>query len=96
MLLQGLGKFIDAEDIVGIHRTPLRNDLGSVRFDLFQEQVEVTKMARGNANVRYAWLASSKDAVEEMMLRGILKRSMQKCLHGNGIHLAPANCSNIW
>ncbi|CAL9138415.1 unnamed protein product [Musa acuminata var. zebrina] len=95
MLLQGLGKFIDAKDIVGILRTPLRNDLGLDRFDLFQKQVEVTKMARGNANVRYAWLASSKDAVEEMMLHGILKRSIQKCLYGNGIHLAPANCSNI-
>ncbi|RZR96886.1 hypothetical protein BHM03_00025964 [Ensete ventricosum] len=96
MLLQGLGNLIDAKDIVGILRTPLRNDLGQVRFNLFQEQVEIAKKVRGNANVRYAWLASSKDAVEGMMLRGTLKRPEQKCLYGSGIHLAPANCSKIW
>ncbi|CAL9114243.1 inactive poly [ADP-ribose] polymerase RCD1-like isoform X1 [Musa acuminata AAA Group] len=95
MLLQGLGKLIDAKDILGILRTPLRNDLGQVRFNLFQEQVEIAKKVRGNANVRYAWLASSKDAVEGMMLHGTLTRPEQKCLYGNGIHLAPANCSKI-
>ncbi|WOL09525.1 putative inactive poly [Canna indica] len=95
MLLQGLGKFIDAKDVVGINRTPLRNGSGQFRFNLFQEQVEITKKIRGNANVRYSWLASPKDAVEEMMLCGVLKRPVQKCIYGNGIHLAPLKCSKI-
>ncbi|XP_042473006.1 inactive poly [ADP-ribose] polymerase RCD1-like [Zingiber officinale] len=95
MLLQGLGRVIDEKDIVGIYRTPLTNILGRVRFNLFQAQVENTKRIRGNANVRYAWLASSKDAMEEMMSHGVLKQPVQKRLYGNGIHLAPANCSDI-
>ncbi|KAJ8510838.1 hypothetical protein OPV22_001272 [Ensete ventricosum] len=96
MLLQGLGKIIDPKDIVGIHRTPLRNDVGLVRYNIFQEWVETTKKARGNANVRYAWLASTKDAVEEMIMHGVMKPPFHKRLYGNGIHLTPANCSNIW
>ncbi|CAD5196612.1 unnamed protein product [Musa acuminata subsp. malaccensis] len=95
MLLQGLGKFIDPKNIVGIHRTPLRNDVGLVRYNIFQEWVETTKKARGNANVRYAWLASTKDAVEEMMMHGVLKPPFHERLYGNGIHLTPTNCSNI-
>ncbi|WOL19519.1 inactive poly [Canna indica] len=95
MLLQGLGKLINEKDIVGILRTPLKNDLGQVRFNMFQKQVEITRKVRGNANVRYAWLASSKDAVEEMMLHGVLKQPVQKRLYGNGIHLSPANCSDV-
>ncbi|URD79908.1 hypothetical protein MUK42_19007 [Musa troglodytarum] len=96
MLLQGLGKFIDPKDIVGIHRTPLRNDVGLVRYNIFREWVETTKKARGNANVRYAWLASTKDAVEEMMMHGVLKPPFHNRLYGNGIHLTPATCSSIW
>ncbi|KAG6499000.1 inactive poly [ADP-ribose] polymerase RCD1-like [Zingiber officinale] len=95
MLLQGLGKLIDEKDIVEIYRTPLTNVLGQVRFNLFKAHVETTKKIRGNANVRYAWLASSKDVVDEMMSHGILKQPVQKRLYGNGLHLAPANCSDI-
>ncbi|XP_074580792.1 inactive poly [ADP-ribose] polymerase RCD1-like [Curcuma longa] len=95
MFLQGLGKLIDEKDIIEIYRTPLTNVLGQVRFNLFKAHVETTKKNRGNANVRYAWLASSKDAVDEMMSHGVLKQPVQKPLYGNGIHLAPANCSDI-
>ncbi|CAL9093118.1 unnamed protein product [Musa textilis] len=95
MLLHSLGKVIDAKDIIRICKTPVENDLGLSRLSLFQEQVVVTQKLRGNANVRYAWLASSKGAVEEMMLKGVLKIPEQKPPFGNGIHLAPANCSNV-
>jgi len=98
MLLHGLSSVIDAKDIVRISKTPLLNNIRQVRFELFRKQVEVTKNLRGNANVRYAWLASSKDAVEDIMLRGVMKinKPMQVPTYGVGVHLAPANCSNIW
>ncbi|RZS15008.1 hypothetical protein BHM03_00046777 [Ensete ventricosum] len=96
LLLQSLGQVIDAKDILRILKTPAKNDLGMVRFSLFQEQATITQKIRGNANVRYAWLSSSKDAVEEVMSKGILRKPIQKPAFGNGIHLAPANCSNIW
>ncbi|XP_073001519.1 inactive poly [ADP-ribose] polymerase RCD1-like isoform X2 [Typha latifolia] len=96
MLLRGLGQLIEAEDIA-IYRTPLLDNSGQVRFTPFQKQVEITKSCRGNANVRYAWLACSKNDMEEMMLHGILqiKKPSQCPVYGIGTHLAPANCSNI-
>ncbi|XP_072987473.1 inactive poly [ADP-ribose] polymerase RCD1-like [Typha latifolia] len=97
MLLQGLGPLVDAKDIIGIYRTPLVDNLGQVRFDLFQKQVEITKNHRGNANVRYAWLASSRDAVQDMMSQGVLqiKKPLHGPMYGIGNHLVPANHSNV-
>ncbi|WOL16654.1 putative inactive poly [Canna indica] len=95
MLLEGLGKFIGAKDIVGILRTPFKDNLGVVRFSHFQDQVDITKKMCDNPNIRYAWLASSKDAVEEMMMHGVLKRPVKKYFCNNGIHLAHANYSDI-
>lgn len=98
MLLHGLGSRIDANDIVRISRPPLLNMIGQIRFELFRKEAEVIKNLRGSENVRYAWLSSSRDAVEDLMLKGAMK--IMKPLHGPecgvGVHLAPANCSNIW
>ncbi|KAJ0970863.1 hypothetical protein J5N97_018822 [Dioscorea zingiberensis] len=97
ILLVGLGKYICQKDVVGIFRTPLLDNSGQVRFKRFQEQVELTKAHRGNANVRYAWLASSKDAIEDVMLKGVMQMKMPSHGHffGVGVHFAPANCSDI-
>ncbi|OAY62955.1 Inactive poly (ADP-ribose) polymerase RCD1 [Ananas comosus] len=97
MLLKGLGPLFDAKDIIGIYRIPLFDKLGQVRFHRFQKQVERTKNLRGNANVRYAWLSSSRDAVEDLMLRGVFHIRNSLCWpdFGIGTHLAPANCSNV-
>lgn len=98
MLLQGMGTAIGSKDIVGIYRTPFVNNCREDRYDLFQKQVEVTKCQHGNANVRYAWLPCSKDAVDEMMLNGTLKvKKPIRCPpYGTGVLLAPANCSINW
>ncbi|KAK1261832.1 Inactive poly [ADP-ribose] polymerase RCD1 [Acorus gramineus] len=97
MLLLGLGRYISKDDIVGIYRASLANVLLRSRFQLFQEQVGMTRNLRGNANVRYAWLGSPKDAIIEIMTHGFgkIEKSKFKVLNGTGICLAPANCSNI-
>ncbi|VAH96500.1 unnamed protein product [Triticum turgidum subsp. durum] len=91
----GAGQPFSEENIVGIYRTPLVDQQGRARFNLFQKELEVTKMHRGNANVRYAWLPCSKDAMEEMMMRGVLEvtKPMLGPMYGIGTHLAPANCA---
>uniref|UniRef100_A0A0A9CGG2 PARP n=1 Tax=Arundo donax TaxID=35708 RepID=A0A0A9CGG2_ARUDO len=96
LLLKGLGQPFKAKDIIGIYRTPLLDQQGQVRSSLFQREVEATKIRRGNANVRYAWLPCSRDAMEEMMMRGALEiaNPQQGSMYGVGTHLAPANCSN--
>ncbi|KAJ6805048.1 inactive poly [ADP-ribose] polymerase RCD1 [Iris pallida] len=97
MLLHGLGPTVGAKDVVRISRTPLINNAGEARFALFQKQVEVMKNLRGSANVRYAWLASSKDAVEDLMLQGIMRFEVpvHRPTIDVGVHLAAANFSNI-
>ncbi|KAG8092676.1 hypothetical protein GUJ93_ZPchr0012g22162 [Zizania palustris] len=98
LLLQGLDTVIGSKDIVGIYRTPVLDNYRESRYNLFKKQVDRIKCKRGNANVRYAWLACSKKSVDEMMLNGILQFKMPvKCPdYGIGTLLAPANCSNNW
>ncbi|KAF7069565.1 hypothetical protein CFC21_075183 [Triticum aestivum] len=95
LLLEGAGQPFSEENIIGIYRTPLVDQQGRARFNLFQKELEATKMHRGNANVRYAWLPCSKDTMEEMMMRGVLEvtKPMLGPVYGIGTHLAPANCA---
>lgn len=96
LLLEGLSQPFSEKDIIGIYRTPMVDQQGRARFNLFQKELEATKAQRGNANVRYAWLPCSKDAMEDMMMRGVLKttKSLLGPMYGSGTHLAPANCAN--
>lgn len=59
------------------------------RFELFQKQLEITKKYRGDANVQYAWLASSKVALSTIMMFGLghCGTSMTKSAYGIGVHL---------
>uniref|UniRef100_A0A1D1Z3Y0 Inactive poly [ADP-ribose] polymerase RCD1 n=1 Tax=Anthurium amnicola TaxID=1678845 RepID=A0A1D1Z3Y0_9ARAE len=97
MLLLGMRQFIDSEDIVGIFHIPPASALGQTRLKLFQKQVEITQNHRGNANVRYGWLASSKAAVKDIMLEGPgkIEMPMYNTMYGIGVHLTPANRSNF-
>ncbi|CAK9146044.1 unnamed protein product [Ilex paraguariensis] len=63
------------------------------RFELFQKQVEITKKFRGNANVRYAWLPSSKAALSSIMTFGLghCGPVKMKFTYGIGAHLTPVN-----
>ncbi|CAJ2647388.1 unnamed protein product [Trifolium pratense] len=91
MFLKGIGSFVSA-DIVEIY--PFSSTLMQSRFELFEKQAEITKNCRGDANVRYAWLASSKGELSTMMKCGLghCGLSASKCTHGTGVHLAAATC----
>ncbi|KAG2676696.1 hypothetical protein I3843_12G067400 [Carya illinoinensis] len=90
--LTGMGAFCSA-DIVEIY--PCSSTLMQARFELFRKQVELTKKCRGNANVRYAWLASSEVELPTVMTYGLghCGPSTIKSMHGIGVHLAAANSS---
>jgi hypothetical protein len=97
MLLKGLGATITEKDILAVG-TPLSDDMGRARFSLFQKEVEMMRTIRGNANVRYAWVACSKEDLDQMVTHGVLQlgKPLNSPPFGIGTHLAPANCSNIW
>ncbi|PIN09058.1 hypothetical protein CDL12_18359 [Handroanthus impetiginosus] len=67
------------------------------RLELFEKQVEITRRYRGDANVQYAWLPCSRETVSSILKYGICyyEPSKIKHLHGMGIHLIPANGSQI-
>ncbi|RHN54798.1 putative poly(ADP-ribose) polymerase, catalytic domain-containing protein [Medicago truncatula] len=79
--------FIES-DIVEVYRNSGKSM--QIRLDLFKMQVDITKEVKGDANVRYAWFASSKEELSTMMEHGFshYELSPPKCLYGFGVHLA--------
>lgn len=63
------------------------------RLELFQKQVEIISKYRAEANVRYAWLASSKEALSRIMMYGVghCGTSLVKLTYGIGVHLSAAS-----
>ncbi|CAN4128111.1 unnamed protein product [Withania somnifera] len=65
------------------------------RLELFDKQVEITQKYRGNSNVRYAWLAASKEVVSTVMNYGIVHGACgQKTDLGVGLHLVAQDCAS--
>ncbi|KAF2294835.1 hypothetical protein GH714_021272 [Hevea brasiliensis] len=64
MFLTGMKSFssVDSLDICRCSSTSMQ-----ARLEIFQKQIELTKICRGDANVRYAWLASSKGLLSTIM-----------------------------
>ncbi|XP_050220519.1 inactive poly [ADP-ribose] polymerase RCD1-like isoform X2 [Mercurialis annua] len=91
MFLAGMG-CVGGADILDIHR--FSSSSMQIRLELFQKQIELTKKCRGDANVRYAWLAASKKLLSTIMLYGLghCGPSTTKSKYGIGVHLYAANC----
>ncbi|KAH8513837.1 hypothetical protein H0E87_006918 [Populus deltoides] len=79
-------------DIVDIYRCSSTSM--QARFELFLKQIALTEKYRGDANVRYAWLASSKGALSTIMSYGLghCGPCTTNSKHGIGVHLSAANC----
>ncbi|KAB1216084.1 Inactive poly [ADP-ribose] polymerase RCD1 [Morella rubra] len=90
MFLTGMSASSSA-DILQINNCSSTSTLA--RFELFQKQVDVTKQCRGDANVQYAWLASSKRELPTLMMYGLghCGPSAIKSIYGIGVHLSAAN-----
>ncbi|CAN0842987.1 Inactive poly [ADP-ribose] polymerase RCD1 [Linum grandiflorum] len=67
------------------------------RVAIFEKQIELTGRCRGDANVRYAWLASSSAALPTMMTYGLgyCLPSATKFSYAVGIHLSAADQCQI-
>ncbi|RYQ81486.1 hypothetical protein Ahy_Scaffold1g107400 isoform J [Arachis hypogaea] len=92
MFLKGMVSSGNDTGIVEIYRCSSATT--QVRLELFQKQAEITKKAHGDANVRYAWLALSKNELSTMMQYGLgyCGLSLSKCKYAVGVHLAAATC----
>ncbi|EXB66504.1 Inactive poly [ADP-ribose] polymerase RCD1 [Morus notabilis] len=94
MFLEGMGAFYGT-DIIDIY--PCLGTSLQSRRALFENQAEITKECRGDANVQYAWLASSKEALSTLMVHGLgyCGRSTIKSTYGIGVHMAAADFPSI-
>ncbi|KAE9607003.1 hypothetical protein Lal_00025954 [Lupinus albus] len=93
MFVTGMSSFgITDTDIIEIHRCSSMSM--PARLELFWKQAEMTKKIHGNANVQYAWLASSKVELSTMMEYGLghCRLSACKCAYGIGAHLSAVTC----
>lgn len=93
MFLKGMSSY-GTIDIVEIYRCS--STLMQARLELFHKQVEITNKYRADANVRYAWLASSKGELSTIMEYGLghCSLSATKSTYGIGVHLAAADRPN--
>ncbi|KAL9227150.1 hypothetical protein vseg_002878 [Gypsophila vaccaria] len=84
----------DDVNVVGIGSTS--GIMWEGRLELFLKQAEITRKLRGNANVRYAWLRSTKEASSAIMAHGLGHFGLQqiKSSYGIGLHLAAASSEN--
>ncbi|CAL1399516.1 unnamed protein product [Linum trigynum] len=76
---------------------PCSSNLLQDRLEIFEKQMELTQKCRGDANVRYAWLASSKAALPMLMTYGLghCRPSATKFRYAVGIHLSAADHCHI-
>ncbi|KAF5207763.1 Inactive poly [ADP-ribose] polymerase RCD1 [Thalictrum thalictroides] len=95
MLIKGMGSSISADNINAIQRCS--GYWAHARLELFEKQVEITEKYHGNANVRYAWLGSSKEAASRILMHGLGFNELPKikAMYAGGVHLTSASCSRI-
>ncbi|XP_057478596.1 inactive poly [ADP-ribose] polymerase RCD1-like isoform X3 [Actinidia eriantha] len=89
IFLMGMGS-LGGGCIVDLYRGSMK-----ARLELFTKQVEITKKCRGDANIRYGWLPSSKGAISSIMMYGLghCGTPETKSTYGIGVHLSPTNCA---
>ncbi|XP_048442246.1 inactive poly [ADP-ribose] polymerase RCD1-like isoform X1 [Pyrus x bretschneideri] len=93
IFLKGMSNF-DSVEVLDIYKCS--STLMQARLELFQKQVEIMKTFRGDANIRYAWLASSKGELPTIMMYGLGHSGLatNKSIYGTGVHLTEASFSN--
>ncbi|KAI3469181.1 hypothetical protein Pfo_025844 [Paulownia fortunei] len=88
---------ISSRDAKIVEIRPCTSIIMESRLELFKKQVEIIKRCRGDANVQYAWLPCSRGTVSAILKYGVGHYEPLKInpSHGNGIHLIPANGTQI-
>ncbi|XP_023005337.1 inactive poly [ADP-ribose] polymerase RCD1-like isoform X1 [Cucurbita maxima] len=67
------------------------------QLELFNKHIEMIKLYRGDANVRFAWLPVSETELSCLTMYGIglSGASSIKSMYGTGVHLTAVDCSNV-
>ncbi|WMV27225.1 hypothetical protein MTR67_020610 [Solanum verrucosum] len=77
--------------VTAVHQCTRTGPVEQARFEVFRNNVQIVKRARGDARVEYAWYGTSSAKMDSVMWRGF---QMQRIVpgyhtHGVGIYLSP-------
>lgn len=77
--------------ITVVHQCVRTGPLEKARVELFTKQMEITKRARGESNVVFAWYGTSAKGVQSILMHGfgIPSKSSRAEGHEIGIYLSP-------
>lgn len=88
LFLSGMGQFAMSNNILNIHRYSPSDNAGQNRLAAFERQVRLKSRERGDANVRYGWLGSTKQDIAEILIHGF---GLGTKPTGEGVYLTPEN-----
>ncbi|KAM1552135.1 hypothetical protein FF1_044209 [Malus domestica] len=90
LFLAGMRKVDLSAAVTAVHQRVRDGPLDKARLEVFQKQIEITKAARGSANVVYAWCGVSGSDVRGILTHGFGAPSKVSGTqsHGVGLHLS--------
>ncbi|PKI31355.1 probable inactive poly [ADP-ribose] polymerase SRO5 isoform X1 [Punica granatum] len=91
--VSGLGQLREKTTVAAIHRNCYSSPTAQARAQAFQIYLQATQKKRvGDANVKYAWYAASKEDMAKIMCFGFGHcGNTSNGLFGSGIYLSPDN-----
>lgn len=97
LFLSWLGVVEPGATITNIHQCMRSGPLDKARYEVFQKQMEITKAARGEPNMTFAWHGTSAKNVASILTHGFgmpTKITNHETL-GVGIYLSPVRSSHM-
>ncbi|XP_014752937.1 probable inactive poly [ADP-ribose] polymerase SRO1 isoform X3 [Brachypodium distachyon] len=91
LFLSGLGPFATPNNILHIHRYAPNDITAQCRLQAFERQMSCTKEDRGDSNVRYGWLGSTKTDIVRILIHGFgtTGKPTEKACLSAGVYLSP-------
>ncbi|CAI9753514.1 unnamed protein product [Fraxinus pennsylvanica] len=91
LFLSGMGMLKHSAKITSIHQCVRTSPLDKARHVMFLKQMEITKIARGDSNMVFAWYGTSAKGVDCILKHGfgMPGKVPGPQGHGNGIYLSP-------
>ncbi|XP_059631192.1 probable inactive poly [ADP-ribose] polymerase SRO1 isoform X2 [Cornus florida] len=91
LFLSGIGNVEPGATITSIHQYTRTGPFDRARYEVFQKQMELTKAARGESHMSYAWHGTSAKGVASIFTHGfgVPNKVPGPGDHGVGIYLSP-------
>lgn len=86
--LKGMKRIDPGATIAAIRQCVRTGPLDKARLEVFQKQIDITKAARGSANVVHAWYGASSRDILGILTHGFGMPRKVSGSHGVGLHLS--------